>query len=266
MFVLILKDSHFFSKALKIFSSKPQITAELAESALNIHSLSPPYFYLSFPAELFQLYELDNSQPKPYEFSLNAKDLLTALDRISTSYIYITHNSLTLFKLSTDLSDEIINKESINNLINYYISVPLKMPIISHYKYITEFTTKLLMNKEIVNYLVRGNVLYSNSKPEINKKGSVGYDDIDQSQTSILRVTRSEVECIERMEIDVEYLREGYLEFYCNNSWVGELVCIDELSKSIMIGFSDEMMVIKCMFEKYKNVYLEIQVNEKIRN
>lgn len=68
--------------------------------------------------------------------------------------------------------------------------------------------------------------------------------------------------CEDKVEVDVDYIMEGFLDFRCRNRWVGSLVGISESLAAVSLGFSEGMLVVKGVFEWCKQAYFEIRIEE----
>lgn len=233
-------------------STQRYVTFEISVYNIKIMSLSPPYINLIISRELYDV-------NRETEFTIDCRDLIENLNILNTGIIII-NNSFKLVECltgeNTEYTDETGNfdfEKIVNNLDNIdkifikssYIEIPLSTPIKGYYRYLNDFSTKFFIDKTNLPILLRGKVTYSNENNLIIK--------------------RQNVEEEELMEINVDYLEKGYLDFTCSNNWIEDLLLCYELIDNILFCFSDTILCVKITFKSFTNCFMEIQIQERIQ-
>lgn len=228
MNTLRLKDKKYFSKVLKVFSGRCQVSFEISRECMKASSLEPPYIYLSLPSDTYSI-------GQPAEFSINARELERNLDLLDSGLVLL-QNSFRIVAFEGDESEAL----SSNNYS--FVDIPFSNPIKPHYCLLENSSTKLLMDKLAIRNLMRGCVQYQNGDGLVVKRIS---SDIEES-----------------MEVRVDYLSKGYLDFRCSNSWIDSIMPLYEMIHTVLFSFGEGLLSIKLLLQGCKNAYVEIQVRE----
>lgn len=241
MGTLILKDKKYFIKAFKAFSQRGQVTFEIQRDLMMISTLNAPYLYIMFSNDIYSL-------DVPVEFTVEADEIIKNLELIDSNVILL-RESLRIVKFvnfQPDYNDEgLFDSEKYDTFdqCNYsFVDIPFANPIKSFYCLHKNFSTKFLLKKDVLKIMLNGPVKYQNSEKLILKKIGLGSEEI--------------------MEIDVDYLANGFLDFSCSNTWLSLVNTFYDLVDTVLFGFNDSFMTVKFILKNYKNTYIEIQIQE----
>lgn len=228
MNVLRLKDRKHFSKVMKAFSGRTQVSFDISKECMKISSLEPPYIYLSLPSDIYSV-EL------PAEFTINLPELEKSLSLLDGELVLLGSS----FRI---VSFDGCESEAISSEDYSFVDIPLSNPIIPYYCALKEFPTRLLMSKVAIRNLLRGCVQYQNS------------------EALLVRRVANEVE--ENMEVQVDYLSKGYLDFRCSNNWIDSVMPLYEMIQTVLFSFGEGLLSIKLLLKDCRDAYVEIQVRE----
>ena len=137
---------------------------------------------------------------------------------------------------NVDISS-IINQ--IKNQTSSFIDIPFTTPIFCQYLIPSKFTTKNVVDKLILKYFITGKVNYSNSENLIINKIANDHQEF--------------------MNVEVDYLERGYLNFTTYNSWLDFINPLFDLIEIVLFGFADNILSIKFSLTVHTQTFMEIQ-------
>lgn len=237
---LRIRNRKYFCKLLKCFN-KTQIVVEISKEVLKISSIEIPYIYLALSNSYFYVKE-------PIEFTINPKILEKSLG-LFNSDIFLLNNSFriiaseNIFQETFETSNNDVIVEKIINDSGYsFVDVPFSNPIISKYVDSGLQDTKFLMSKNALRSILTGKVNYQ------------------ITDRLIIRRVGSEID--EYIEVEVDFLKKGLLNFTTYNNWLEPILIIYDLIDAILIGFCENIMTIKILLRDQENSFIELQVFE----
>lgn len=228
MNTLRLKDRKYFMKVIKVFSGRSQVSFEVSEECMRISSLESPYIYLSLPDSIY-------SVKSPTEFTISVPELERGLDLLDGELVLLGSS----FRIVSSGGND---SEAISSDSYSFVDIPLSNPIRPHYCILEDSPTRLLMSRLAIRNLLRGCVQYQNS------------------ETLAVRRVANEIE--ECMEVEVDYLSKGYLDFRCSNNWIDAVMPLYEMIQTVLFSFGEGLLSVKLLLRDCRNAYVEIQVRE----
>lgn len=238
--------------AFKVFHQRGQVTFEITQRNMKISTICPPYIYLFISNSI---YSISPATVTPIEFTIDSAEIIRNINLLDSNIILLNDSFRIANLIDTDFSCLISKGDSLFDptkyhdfdVLNYsFIDIPFLNPIESCYVLFENFSTKFFMKKEVLKLLINRNVRYQNSNCLIVKKIGVGFE--------------------ETMEIEVDYLQSGFLDFCCSNSWLGVVEAFYEIIDTVLFGFNDSIMSVKFLLKAYQDIFIEIQINEKELN
>lgn len=222
-----IREIAFFTKVLQLFRNCDRITFEIDSNYFKITCF-----------HIFTLYyaSLENSI---FCVESGEEKLFTVNPKLFVKYLHFFRSSF-LIEAEDFLKFRSVEKED-------FVEAEIPFNALEEHEYtFYEANVKLLVKKANLMQLFTGNVIY-------------------ESREGKLILTKNEGEAKDVVCIkEIEWLKEGYLYFPCNNDWSSCLEILNECIESLLIEFSAYVMSVKFLFKKFNDSYLEIQIPKDV--
>ncbi|ORD99666.1 hypothetical protein A0H76_417 [Hepatospora eriocheir] len=250
MVILKIKEIDLFIKFISIFKKTKFITFEISLTVMKVYSSCSYHIHLLISEDMYNI-------TQECSFTISTKYLFDSLKRVDVSFIILDSSfhiisdpnteqiryasEIELFyqnKLNTD--DEVIEftNEIKDTLFKNYIDIPFLTLTTFNLSATDNILSMFLISKEYLKLMPDDLTKYNLLEELVLEPSITSFD--------------------EKYEIPVDYLKNEYCAFQCNNNWIITVQEIYLFINSVTFETYDNFLLVKILLNKKYTLIFEV--------